>query len=150
MAQPPARPLKAREVVRSEPYITPRTFLGTLPANGNSVSAEFDTLDGFADSNLYNTVLAYPGTNVPKLSAVGPWLDAAVYADGDILLRVQYATDRGAQYRNAAPDTPIGANVFGNISQLRITGRFVRVTCINNTAPSALVNIEFGVYVRSA
>jgi hypothetical protein len=140
----------AREISRSVPFVTPRTFLGTLPAFGNSVNAEFDCLEGFADVNLFNNVLAYPGTNTPKLHAVGPWLDAAVFADGNTLIRVEYSVDRGCGYRPVAPDTAVAANVFGNISGLRITGRFVRVTLLNNTSPTALVNVEFGIYIRSA
>lgn len=149
MAQPPSRPLMPREVVRAVPFVTPRTFLGPLGAPGSSVSAEFDTLAGFADSNSFNTVLAYPGTDTPKTHAVGPWLDAAVFADGLTLLRVEYSIDRGCSYRQVAPDTAIAASTFTNISGLRITGRFVRVTLINNAASGA-VNVEFGIYVRSA
>lgn len=150
MAQPPTLPVMARELSRSVPFVTPRTFLGTLPAAGNSVSAEFDTLIGFADVNLFNNVLAFPGTNTPKLGAVGPWLDAALFADQATLIRVEYAVDRGCQYHQVAPDTPVPASTFENISGLRITGRFVKITLINNSSPSALANVEFGVYVRSA
>lgn len=149
MAQPPARPVMARELSRAVPFVTPRTFLGALAAPGNSVSAEFDTLEGFADPNLFNNVLAYPGVNTPKLHAVGPNLDAAVFGDGLTLLRVEYSVDRGCAYRIAAPDTAIPANTFTNISGLRITGRFVRVTLFNNAAAGA-VNVEFGIYIRSA
>lgn len=150
MAQPPSRPVMAREISRSVPFITPRTFLGTLPATGNSVRAEFDCLIGFADPNLFNNVLAFPGDGLPKLAAVGPYLDAALFADQPTLIRVEYAVDRGCAYHQVAPDTAVAANTFENISGLRITGRFVRVTLINNTSPTALANVEFGVYVRSA
>jgi hypothetical protein len=44
--------------------------------------------------------------------------------------------------------TIVAANVPGNISGLRITGRFTRVTYTNNSGGVALV--EFGVYVRSS
>ena len=149
MAQPPTQPTQSRQLVRSVPFITPRTFLGALAAPGSSVSAEFDTIGGFADPNLFNNVLAYPGTNVPKIHAVGPFLDAAVFADGITLLRVEYSVDRGCAYHAVAPDTTVPANTFINISGLRITGRFVKVSLING-ANAGVVNVEFGVYVRSA
>jgi len=147
MAQPPSQPLMPREVVRSIPFVSCRTFLGVLGAGG-TVAAEFDTLSGFADSNQYNNVLAYPGTDTPKPHAVGPLLDAAVYADQNVSIQVFYSIDRGCAYRFVAPPSAIAALTFGNISGLRITGRFVRVALVNTSAVDA--NVEFGVYVRSA
>lgn len=162
MAQPPSRPIMARGLSRVVPFVTPRTFLanGTpaypaLPAAG-SVKAEFDCLEGFADHNLFNTTLAYPGVNTPKLHAVGPLLDCALWADGAAghiagnvaNLCVYYAIDRGCSYRAPVPPTVINGNQFANISGLRITGRFVMVE-LDNIA-GADIYLEFGVYVRSS
>lgn len=146
MAQPPANPLMTRELSRSVPFVTPRTFVQQL-ANAASVSAEFDCLAAVADTNLFQQTGAYPGTDTPKLRAVGPWLDAAVYATGATQLLVEYAVDRGCGYRAVSAPVAIAGTVFYNISGLRITGRFVRVTLTNTSG--AACNIEFGVYVRS-
>lgn len=148
MAQPPSQPLMPREVTRGIPFVSCRTFLGTLGTPGGTVTAEFDTLFGYADSNQFNNVLNWPGTNVPKQHAVGPYLDAALFADQTTEIEVSYAVDRGCQYRVVATPSAIAANTFGNISGLRITGRFVRVILRNTSL--AVANVEFGVYVRSA
>ena len=151
--------LMARQLVRSVPFITPRTFLGAFN-NGTAVTATFDTLDGFADPALFNTVLGFPDVNtaVPwvaggltgtaMIRAVGPSLDAFIWSSVAVLVRVQYAADRGCLFRPIAPDTAIPANTPENISGLRITGRFVAVSLINNSGANGTV--EFGVYVRSA
>lgn len=147
MSQPPTQPLMPREVVRAHPWVSCRTFLGTLGTPGGTVTAEFDTLFGYADSNQFNNVLAYPGTDAPKQHAVGPYLDAAVFADQTTEIEVSYSVDRGCQYHVVATPSAIAANTFGNISGLRITGRFVRVRLRNTSV--AVANVEFGVYVRS-
>lgn len=148
MAQPPTTPIMARELVRAVPFVTPYIYIGNI-APSASVSAEFDTVAGFADPNLYNSVGAYPGTNAPKVHAVGPYLDAGVYASLATSLLVEYAVDRGASYRAFGQVSTITQQTFTNISGLRITGRFVRVTLTNLSAVAA-VAVEFGVYVRSA
>lgn len=145
MPQPPTRPLQARMLVRATPFITPRTFAGVLGI-GATVGAEFDTLEGFAEPTFFNNVAAFPGVG-EVTKAVGPWLDAAVYADQATSLRVEYAIDRGCTYHQPIPDVAIPLGTFTNISGLRITGRFVRVTLINGAIAA---NVEFGIYVRSA
>lgn len=147
MAQPPTSAVMARELVRSVPFITPFVYIDTLAAGG-TVSAEFDTVGGFADPNLYKQTGAYPGTNTAKIHAIGPWLDAAVYANLAASLLVEYSIDRGDAYHYIAPATAIPVQTLINISGLRITGRFVRLTLTNTGgAPNA---VSFGVYVRSA
>lgn len=147
MAQPPTTPIMARELTRTIPFVTPIIYTGNV-ADGSSVSAEFDTVEGFADINLFAQTGAFPGTNVPKLHAVGPWLDAAIFADRVTSLLVEYAIDRGDPYHQVTGATNIPASSFQNISGLRITGRFVRVTLSN--ASGAAAAVAFGVYVRSA
>ena len=148
MAQPPTRPVMARLLSRSVPFVCVRTFNGVLGGGGGVVGAEFDTLENFADPNQFNTVAAFP-SGVPAAHAVGPFLDAAVFCDVATVLRVELAVDRGCGYRLAAPDTAVGASVFANIAGFRITGRFVRVQLFNNTAGASTIT-EFGIYVRSA
>lgn len=146
MAQPPTQPIMARALSRSVPFITPILFVGALN-NGATRTAEFDTLQGFADPNAL-LAGAFPGTNTAKVKAVGPWLDALVFADQATSLRIEYAVARGATYRTVAPDTAIPASSALNISGLRVTGQFVRVSLIN--ASGANATVEFGVYMRSA
>jgi hypothetical protein len=150
MAQPPDRPIMSRLLVRATPFVTPRTFQGALGI-GATVSAQFDTLEGFADPNFFNNVGAWPGAasvdpgEVTK--AVGPWLDAAVYSTQACALRVEYAVDRGCAYHQMIPDIHIPLLTFQNISGLRITGRFIQVLLVMGAVAGV---VEFGVYVRSA
>ena len=148
MTQPPTRGVMARGLFRAVPFVTPQIYVGLVPL-GSAHAAEFDTLEGFADPNQYDGIKAFPGPDTPKQKAVGPYLDAAVFADKNTTLLVEYAVDRGASYRPVATATSIPANTFQNISGLRITGRFVRVTLTNADLVGA-TNVEFGVYVRSA
>lgn len=145
MAQPPDRAIMSRLLVRSTPFVTPRTFGGLL-GPGADVGAEFDTLEGFADPNFYNNVAAFPGVG-EVTKAVGPWLDAAVFSDQPGILSVEYAIDRGALYRQPIAPIVVPGLTFQNISGLRITARFVRVLYANTGGVDA--NVEFGIYVRS-
>lgn len=151
MAQPPDRSTMSRLLVRATPFITPRTFQGALGIGG-VVSAQFDTLQGFADRNFYNNAGAWPGAGsvdpAEVTKAVGPWLDAAVYSTQLSAIRVEYAIDRDCAYHQPIPDVAIPATTFQNIAGLRITGRFVRVSLINTSGVASVV--EFGIYVRSA
>jgi hypothetical protein len=146
MSQPPVLPIMSRSLTRLVPFATPKTFVQQIAIAG-SLAVEFDTLQGFADSNAL-LAGAFPGANVAKPHAVGPYLDAMLFADQITSLRVEYAVDQGASYRQITPDTNIPASTGLNISGLRITGRFTRVTLLNTSG--VLVNVEFGVYVRSA
>lgn len=154
MPQPPITPVFSREVVRSVPFVVPRIFVQDLAVN-TSVYAEFDTLEGFAEPSFYNNALAYPGVNIAKPHAVGPYLDAAVFITavvaGEVgLLTVEYAIDRGCAYHLVTAGTLVPDQVFVNISGLRITGRFVRVTLSNPATNTNGIAIEFGTYVRSS
>lgn len=148
MAQPPTRPVMARLLSRSVPFVCVRTFNGVLGSGGGVVGAEFDTLENFADPNQFNTVSAFP-SGAAATHAVGPLLDAAVFCDVATVLRVELAVDRGCSYRLAAPDTAVAASTFANIAGFRITGRFVRVRLFNNGGAASTVT-EFGIYIRSA
>lgn len=146
MAQPPTQPIMARGIMRAVPFICLRTFNGVLGAGG-SVSAEFDTVAGFADPNQFNNVGAFP-SGAQATHAVGPFLDAGVFCDVATSLLVEFAIDRACAYRTVAPASAIAASTFENISGLRITARFVRVTLTNTTGGASTVT-EFGIYVRS-
>lgn len=145
MAQPPSRPVMARQVVRTIPFVTPTIYIGALAA-GASISAEFDTLEGFAEPSMFASVGAYPGVNVPKKHAVGPWLDAGAWCAAASSILVEYAIDRGASYRAPVPATIVPAGGFVNLSGLRVTARFVRVTLTDGGAGG---NVEFAAIMRS-
>jgi hypothetical protein len=78
--------------------------------------------------------------------AIGPNLDALYFSDQAGRVDVEYAADLSCTYRMLF-QVIAAANVPGNLSGLRITGRFVRITYTNTAAVAALV--EFGTYVRS-
>jgi hypothetical protein len=147
MAQPPVRPIMARTLSRAMPFVCVRTFNGVLN-NGTNVGAEFDTVELFADPNQFNTVSAFPSGSAAT-HAVGPWLDALVFCDVATTLRVEFAVDRGCSYRQPTADIAIAAGTPTNIAQLRVTGRFVRVTLFNTSGGNSTIT-EFGIYVRSA
>ena len=149
MPQPPVRPVMARGLVRAIPFVTPIIQIVPALANAGVLTAEFDTLEGFADDNSYAIVGAYPGVNVAKPHAVGPLLDAFVFADQITWLDVFFAVDRGGVYRAVTPTTVIPASTFMNISGLRVTGRFAAVQLTNKSGGAAAA-VEFGVYMRSA
>ncbi len=144
MPQPPSTPVISRELVRVIPFAAQRTFQAAALANAGTFVAEFDVGASVTDVNQFLTG-AFPGvTNPPR--AVGPFLDALAFSAGAGTILVEYAVDLSTLYR-AIATSAVPAAVATNISGLRITGRFVRVTYTNTSGAGALV--EFGVYVRS-
>ena len=155
----PATLFLSKELVRIVPFTTEHTFNGAIGGNGGFVFWEFDTVGSFADRNQYNTVSGWPdlavlsgGTNGlagnPKQSAVGPFLDALVWASVAVNVLIFYSVDRGCLYRQVAPTTVLPANTPENFSGLRITGRFVAVA-LQTPAGGAAGTCELGLYVRS-
>jgi hypothetical protein len=157
--QPPTTPVQARELVRSVPFCAQKTYaalvLNPLGGAGDSVSVEWDIAQGITDAGQLLTG-AFPGAVAGAPHATGPYLDAAVYSTATVagsaaLLTVEYAIDRGCAYRLVTPGTAVPDLTFVNISGLRITGRFVRVTLENQDAVAGhTITVEFGVYVRSS
>ena len=156
MPQPPTTPVQARELVRSVPFCAQKTYVLAAIATDGSRTVEWDVAAGITDVDQLLTG-AYPGAAVPINHATGPFLDAAVYVTGGTagesgLLTVEYAIDRGCAYRLVTPGTAVPIATFVNISGLRITARFIRVTLFGTAAGLGthdLTGIEFGVYVRS-
>lgn len=145
MAQPASLYL-SRQLVRVMPFGTDKTFVNGAAGAGSTFVAEFDVALVITDANQLLTG-AFPGGAQPQ-SAVGPLLDAVAFttgAGGGSIL-TEYAVDRGAAYRAFSPIAVASATLI-NISGLRITARFVRVTFTNVTAGAT---VEFGVYVRSS
>lgn len=145
MPQPPTTPVLARELVRFLPFAAQKTFVNAALADSASLAAEFDVARPVTDRNQLLGG-AFPGGGGQPPQAVGPYLDALVYATGAGQLLVEYAVDRGCLYRQIALSV-VPATTAVNISGLRITGRFVRCTFTNKSG--APVAVEFGVYIRS-
>lgn len=145
MAQPASLYL-SRQLVRSHPFASQRTFRNTNMGAAATMVAAFDVGLGVTDQNQFLTPATLPSGDT-TLPAVGPFLDALVFCTGagggNIL--VEMAVDYTCSYRQIAT-TGVASSVGVNISGLRITGRFVRVTFTNVTAGAT---VEFGVYVRS-
>lgn len=146
MAQPPATPINPpRTLVRNIPFAAQKTFQNAALANNGTFVAEFDVALAISDRNQFLSG-AFPGAaNPPK--AIGPFLDAVGFSAGAGRIDVEYAVDLSCSYRFAMPGTVVPANTLTNISGLRITGRFVRITFTNTSGGAALS--EFGVYIRS-
>jgi hypothetical protein len=157
MPQPPITPVQARELTRVVPFCAQRTFAALRIAPAGVCQVQWDVADGITDVSQLLTG-NYPGAGgvtVPLPHATGPFLDAAVFSVPDAageagLLTVEYSIDRGCAFHLVTPGTAVPASTFVNISGLRITGRFVRVTMANPAANTDDLVVEFGVYVRSS
>lgn len=130
-----------RNVVQAMPSVTPDERVTTL-ANGATVNVDFDALAATADPALLG-IGASPSP-AAKI-AVGPYLDAAIFSDQAVTLAAWFAISGGTFVQ--ATSTLVPASTFVNISGLRITGRYARVSLSN--ASGVLANIQLGVYVRS-
>jgi len=145
MPQPPDTPLIARELVRFIPFASQRTVVNVALAAAGTIVAEFDAAAGITDANQL-LAGAFPGAANPQ-RVVGPNLDAGAFSvttAGTML--VEFAIDRGCAYRTVTTAI-VAIGAFSNISGLRITARFVRVTYTNTGGVASLV--EFGVFIRS-
>jgi hypothetical protein len=146
MPQPPSTPVISRELVRVIPFAAEKTFAAVV-ANLGTMVAEFDVGASVTDVNQF-IVGSFPGVSNPQ-RAVGPWLDALIFSPVAGTLLVEFAVDTGTAYRSIATSA-VAASVASNISGLRITGRFVRVTFTNTSGGGSVINVEFGIYVRSS
>jgi len=162
MPQPPTTPVQARELVRTVPFCAQKTYAGPagvaplILAPAGAIAVQWDVAAGITDASQL-LLGDYPGAGgaaVPLPHATGPFLDAAVYstavtAGEAALLTVEYAIDRGCAFHLVTPGTAVPDLTFVNISGLRITGRFVRVTLTNPATNTHNLTVEFGVYIRS-
>ena len=146
MPQPPSTPVIARELVRVIPFASQKTFAAVV-ANAGTLSAEFDVGASVTDINQF-LAGGFPGAANPQ-RAVGPWLDALVFSPVAGTLLVEFAVDTGGLYRSIA-SSGVAAAIASNISGLRITGRFVRVTFTNTSGGGSGTNVELGIYIRSS
>jgi hypothetical protein len=146
MPQPPSTPVISRELVRVIPFAAEKTFAAVV-ANLGTMVAEFDVGASVTDVNQF-IVGSFPGAANPQ-RAVGPWLDALIFSPVAGSLLVEFAVDTGTVYHSIAT-SGVAAGIASNISGLRITGRFVRVTFTNTSGGGSGTNVEFGIYVRSS
>jgi len=144
MAQP-ASLLLSRELVRVLPFAAQKTVRNAALANAGTIVAAFDVGISVTDANQFLTG-AFPSADATQ-PAVGPNLDALVFSVGAGTLLVEFAVDVSCSYRQIS-NSVVPASTAVNISGLRITGRFVRITFTNTSGGASLV--EFGAYVRSA
>jgi hypothetical protein len=149
MPQPPQFPIQSRELNRIIPFAAQRTFRNAALGAGATMIAAFDVGLVVTDFNQFigGTINAANNPSAdPTQFAIGPLLDALAFSAGAGSILVEYAVDYTCSYR-AIATTIVPATVATNISGLRVTGRFVRVTYTNTSGGAALV--EFGVYLRS-
>jgi hypothetical protein len=146
MPQPPTTPVIARELVRVIPFAAQKTFAQVV-ANAGTLQAEWDVGSSTTDPNQFLAGAAPGAANPPH--AVGPWLDSLIFSPVAGSLLVEFAVDTGCLYRSIATSA-VAAGVASNISGLRITGRFVRVTYTNTSGGGSVTNVELGIYVRSS
>jgi hypothetical protein len=140
----PASVAQAREITRSIPFCAQKTFPTASLANNGTLVAEFDLATRVTDPNQFSAGGAPSvGTIIP---AIGPYLDALAFSVGAGSILVEFAVDLGCSYRTIATSA-VPANTATNVSGLRVTGRFVRVTYTNTSGAGA--NTEFGAYIRS-
>jgi hypothetical protein len=159
MPQPPTIPILAHEDVRLIPALSQNTVRDAAAGAAETFIWEWDLAARITDLNQFTSALAGPanstttvmggaGPQVTPQPAIGPFLDVAAFCSGagGATITVEVAIDASPfNYRTQAI-TIVNQNVFTNISALRITGRFVRITLTNVTA-AALV--EFGSYIRN-
>jgi len=130
-----------RALVQAIPSVTPNERVTTLGI-GATLNVDFDALKSVADPALLGVGVSPSPT---AIVAVGPFLDVGLFASQALTLQVWMAMS-GGTFRQVS-NTVVPASTFENISGLRITSRYVRVTLVN--ASGIIANIELGVYVRS-
>jgi hypothetical protein len=162
MGQPPTVPVIAKENVRILPALAQKTFHDPAAGAAEAFVWEYDLAARLTDPNEFlsgqptpvapanSTTIAGGGAG-PQTTpqpAVGPFMDAVVFtsgAGGGTLL-VEYAVDADPCNYIVVAQTVIAQNTLSNLSGLRVTGRFVRVTFTNVTAAAV---VEFGSYIRN-
>lgn len=159
MPQPPIIPILAHENVRIIPALSQRVFQNPAAGAASTFVWEFDLAARITDPNQFIGVGVAPanssttagggaGPQVTPQPAIGPFLDALAFttgAGGGTLL-VEYAVDATPCNYRTISNTAVPASTAINISGLRVTGRFVRITFTNITAAAT---IEAGYYVRN-
>lgn len=145
MPQPPSSPFISRELVREIPFAAQKTFKNAALANGATMVAAFDIALAVTDPNQFLTPATLPSAD-PTQHAIGPFLDWVVFSDVAVSVLTEYAVDYTCSYHELSTILVPGGTLT-NMSALRITARFCRVTLTNSSGGNA--DVEFGCYVRS-
>jgi len=147
MPQPPTTRYLAHETIKAVPFAAQKTSRSVALAAAGVLFAEFDVGEKITDPNslLAGAAPVSPSGLQPQI-AIGPFLDALWFSDQTGRIDVNYAVDASCAYFTMF-QVLVAANIGGNISGLRVTGRFVQITYTNTSAVNAVV--EFGVYIRS-
>lgn len=140
---PLSGPYITRELVRPLPSSAQSETVNAALGNGATIQVAFDVALVVTDRNQLG-VGAAPGTPTPRI-AIGPLCDVVVFSSGVGTLIIEYGV-AGGSYRQLS-STGVPASTLVNISGLRVTARFVRVTFTNTSGGNAAV--EFGAYIRS-
>lgn len=162
MAQPPALPVIAKELTRIVPSLSQNTRQDAAADAGETYVWEWDLALRLTDPNQFvagtatlagpanssTTAMGGAGPQTTPQPAFGPFLDAVAFCSGagGGTITVEYAVDASpCNYRTMAV-TIVPTNTLTNLSGLRVTGRFVRITFTNVTAAAV---VEFGSYIRN-
>jgi hypothetical protein len=159
MPQPPALPVIAKELVRIVPALAQKGFQSAAEGAGATRIYEWDLALRITDTgeflnanpapaNSSTTAGGGAGPQTTPQPAFGPFLDVVAFCSGagGGSITVEYAVDANpCNYRTMAV-TIVPQNTLTNLSSLRVTGRFVRITFTNVTAGAT---IEFGSYIRN-
>jgi hypothetical protein len=159
MPQPPTLPVIAKELIRVVPSLSQNTVQNAAAGAGAVFVWEWDLALRLTDTGQFISALAAPanstttagggaGPQTTPQPAFGPFLDAVAFCTGagGGTITVEYAVDASpCNYRTMAV-TIVPQNTLTNLSGLRVTGRFVRITFTNVTAAAV---IEFGSYIRN-
>lgn len=144
MAQP-ASLFMSRELTRVMPFTAQKTFVQAGALAGQTFVALFDIAVSTTDPNQLLSGASPAGSIQP---AIGPLLDAVCFTDGagGATMLVEFQVDKGAALRTLV-NTGVPVSTLTNISGLRITARYCKVTFTNVTAGAL---IECGAWVRSS
>ncbi len=140
---PLSTPHIPRQLVKPLPSAAHFETVNAALGPAGTIQVAYDVALAVTDRNQLG-LGAVPGTPTARI-AIGPFLDVVAFSNQTGTIRVEYGV-AGGSYRELAV-TAVPANILTNISGLRITARFVRITYTNTAAVAALV--EFGAYVRS-
>lgn len=159
MPQPPLIPIIAHENVRFLPSLSQKTFQSAAAGAAATFIWEFDLALRITDPNQFlnaniapanSTTIAGggPGTQTTPQPAIGPFADVGVVTSGagGGQIKTEIAVDASPCNYQIMSIVAIPASTFGNISGLRVTGRFVRFTFTNISAGAV---VEVGFFIRN-
>jgi hypothetical protein len=140
-------PFQAREVVRSQPYGTQKTYIQQVVANNGILLITFDIAQVITDRNQLFPPVTVSSSGIPS---VGPYLDVMVVSTGIGTLDAAAFVDSGAPFASSLLAAPIAVPVIpliATITGLRIPARYCSVQFQNTSGGD--VTVDFGAFMRS-